>query len=76
MGREGAALDVPNDSAKTKFTAVELQDRSGWSVHVELPRGLTRLVDGFKCEQQAKDWIKRDSAAWLERMEGANAGPD
>jgi hypothetical protein len=76
VGREiRAALDANLDSSETKFTAVGLQDHSGWIVRVELPRGLTRLVDGFKSEQQAKDWIKRDSAAWLKRVEGGKFGP-
>jgi len=41
-----------------------------WFVHLQLPRGLSRRIDGFHSQQAANDWIKLDSAAWLKRMEG------
>jgi hypothetical protein len=46
-----------------------------WVVRVDLPRGLTRHVEDFKTEQEAKQWIKRDSAAWLKRFEGGRHMP-
>jgi hypothetical protein len=57
------------EGERPKFTA-----RGGldglWTVNVELPLGLTRRVDGFKSRQEARDWITRDSVAWLKRFEG------
>jgi hypothetical protein len=58
------------EAARAKFIARKLEDGSGWSVLVTLPNGLSRRVDGFKTEREAKSWIRRDSAAWLRRTEG------
>jgi hypothetical protein len=58
------------EAPHAKFVAREVDDGSGWSVLVTLPNGLSRRVDAFKTEQEAKSWIRRDSAAWLKRTEG------
>jgi hypothetical protein len=55
---------------EARFMAVQASDGTAWYVIVALPNGVTRRVDGFTTEQDAREWIRRDSSAWLKRIEG------
>ncbi len=44
--------------------ARELKDRSAWYVHLTWASGHTEDID-VSGEIEARDWIKRKSAAWL-----------
>jgi len=65
---------VADDRALPTFEAFELLDRAGWGVLVTLVLGQTRNLHGFRTKQEAESWIARDSAAWLERIEGGRHG--
>lgn len=54
---------------EARFMAVEAS-ATAWHVIVTLPNGVTRRVDGFTTAQDAREWIRRDSSAWLKRIEG------
>ena len=60
------------EASQPAFVAFELMDRSGWGALVTLSRGRTRNIYGFKSKQEAEEWIRRDSVAWLERTEGGH----
>ena len=50
----------------------ELKDGS-WAVLITLPKNLVpESVTGFRSEQEAKAWIDRESADWLNRRLGQN----
>jgi hypothetical protein len=40
-----------------------------WGVRLSLPGGRQPVIDGFKSEAEAQEWIKTDSIAWIERYD-------
>ena len=42
----------------------------GWCVRAKPPKGTPALLGGFKTEEEAREWIKRKSPAWLKEFEG------
>jgi hypothetical protein len=54
---------------KAVFKPIETKDGE-WSVRLSLPGGRRPVVDGFKSEAEAREWIKTDSIPWIERYEG------
>ncbi len=54
--------------ASSAFRPVELKDRSGWYV-LYSPAGFapSEQINGFSTEKKAKDWIARESKAWLSK---------
>jgi hypothetical protein len=40
-----------------------------WSVRLSLPGGRQPVIDGFKSEAEAREWIKTESIAWIEKYE-------
>jgi hypothetical protein len=52
---------------KPDLMPCELKDGSGWCVAVTWPNGSEEQVNGFRSELAAADWIKRESAAWLQK---------
>ena len=53
---------------KAVFKPIETKDGE-WSVRLSLPGGRRPVVDGFKSEAEAREWIKTDSIPWIERMD-------
>jgi len=41
-----------------------------WCVRLSLPGRRKPVIDGFKSETEAREWIKTDSMACIERYEG------
>jgi hypothetical protein len=50
---------------KIEFVPTERRDQSGWYVQVVFHFAPPFQLGGFKTEQEAKDWIKQNSAQWL-----------
>ena len=40
-----------------------------WSIRLSLPGGRQPVIDGFKSEAEAREWIKTESIAWIEKYE-------
>jgi hypothetical protein len=57
---------------KAVFKPIETKDGE-WSIRLSLPGGRRPVIDGFKSEAEAQEWIKTDSIAWIERYERGNA---
>jgi len=57
---------------KAVFKPIETKDGQ-WSIRLSLPGGRRPVIDGFKSEAEAQEWIKTDSIAWIERYERGNA---
>jgi hypothetical protein len=67
---------MENVAQRVTFEAFSIEDGSDrWGVLVTLGNGRTRNLHGFKSEQEANVWIKRDSVAWLKRAEGGQLPP-
>jgi hypothetical protein len=54
---------------KVEFEPVPMKIGSGWCVRVTLPYGASPQLGGFKTEEEAREWIRRKSAAWLREYE-------
>jgi hypothetical protein len=54
---------------KAVFKPIETKEGE-WYVRLSLPGGRQPIIDGFKSEAEAREWIKTDSLAWIERYEG------
>jgi hypothetical protein len=55
---------------KVEFEPVPMKIGAGWFVRVMLPRGEQPRLGGFNSEAEAREWIKRKSAAWLREHHG------
>jgi hypothetical protein len=55
---------------KVEFEPVMMKIGSGWYVRITLPDGVGPQLGGFKTEDEAREWIARESAAWLKEYEG------
>jgi hypothetical protein len=53
---------------KAVFKPIETKDGE-WFVRLSLPGGRQPVIDGFKSEAEAREWINTDSIAWIERYE-------
>jgi len=42
----------------------------GWCVRATFPDCASRQLGGFTTEEEARQWIERQSAAWLKQYEG------
>jgi hypothetical protein len=51
---------------KTEFRPTAFKDRSGWYVQVVFHGAPPLQLGGFKTEDEAKDWIKHNSAHWFD----------
>jgi hypothetical protein len=56
---------------KAVFMPIETKDGE-WSVRLALPGGRQPVVDGFKSEAEAREWIKTGSIVWIERYESGS----
>jgi hypothetical protein len=52
------------------FEPVEMKIGKGWYVLATPPKGTAAQLGGFKTEDEAREWIKRKSIAWLKEFEG------
>jgi hypothetical protein len=60
--------DMPESKNKVTFKIRELKDGSGYQVVMDpQERGPELLIGDFSNETEAKEWIKKDSVAWLAR---------
>jgi hypothetical protein len=59
-------MDIPKPQAF--FEPIETKTGE-WCVRLSLPGGREPVIDGFKSETEAREWIKTDSMAWIERYE-------
>jgi hypothetical protein len=50
---------------KIQFRPTELKSGSGWYVQVVFFDAPPYQLGGFRTEEEAKEWIVRESAAWL-----------
>jgi hypothetical protein len=50
---------------KIEFLPTELKDNSGWYVQVVYHVAPPLQLGGFKTEEEAKDWVRHNSAQWL-----------
>ena len=50
---------------KVEFHPTEFKDKSGWYVQVVLHVAPPLQLGGFKTEDEAKAWVKHNSASWL-----------
>ena len=51
---------------KTEFRPTAFKDRLGWYVQVVFHGAPPLQLGGFKTEDEAKDWIKHNSAHWFD----------
>ena len=54
---------------KIEFRPTELKDHSGWYVQAVFHNAPPLQLGGFKTEDEAKDWVKHNSAHWLNARE-------
>ena len=53
---------------KPAFEPIEAENGE-WYVRLSLPGGRQPIVEGFKSEGEAREWIKTGSIAWIEKYE-------
>ncbi len=59
------------DHAPPEPTFEPLEEKNGeWYLRLSLPGGRQTRIDGFKSEVEAREWIKTDLIAWIEKHEG------
>jgi hypothetical protein len=61
---------MPTAKPKVQFEPVPMRGASGWYVLIKLPNGQHPQLGNFKTEAEAREWIARESAAWLKKFEG------
>jgi hypothetical protein len=61
---------MPYFKSLVEFEPVEMKIGKGWCVRAKPPKGTPALLGGFKTEEEAREWIRRKSPAWLKEFEG------
>jgi hypothetical protein len=61
---------MAHSQPKVIFAPVEMKIGKGWYVLAAPPKGTPAQLGGFKTEDEAREWIKRKSIAWLKEFEG------
>lgn len=56
--------------AQPEPTFEPIEENGEWYLRLSLPGGRQSKIGGFKSEVEAKEWIKTDLIAWVEKNEG------
>jgi hypothetical protein len=54
------------NTSRPTFKPKPFMDGSGWHVDAEWPDGVIRHVDDFQSGSEAREWIVKNSEAWLQ----------
>ena len=56
--------------AQPEPTFEPIEAKNGeWYVRLYLPGGRQPVIEGFKSQAEAREWIKTNSIAWIEKYE-------
>ena len=59
-------MQPPKDKREVVFTPTKMQSFDGWYVQAIIPGVPPIQLGGFKTEEEAAEWVRRKSRAWLE----------
>ena len=65
------ALEIADYDAKPVFEIIQWKIGEGWYVRATLPNQAPIQIDGFKSEDEAARWIRKESLAWLHKKRAA-----